>query len=67
MLDDGLIARERKGEINETEKNMLAEWIGESKHNEAIYKAFSNPARFQRFAVWFKQLRQRSNPGAEWN
>src|SRR5690349_17339974 len=44
----GLIARERKGEINETEKNMLAEWVAASEHNEEIYKAFSNPANFQR-------------------
>ena len=62
----GLIARERRGEINETEKNLLAEWIAESAHNEEIYKAFSNPAHFQRFAVWFKQLMQRSNvPGRD--
>jgi hypothetical protein len=63
----GLIARERRGEINETEKDMLAEWIAESEQNEEIYKAFSDPAHFQRFAVWCKQLMQRNDPGAGLN
>lgn len=63
----GLIARELKNDINEMQKTMLAEWIAASEHNEKMYKTLSNPANFQKFILWFKQLWQRNNRGTGFN
>jgi hypothetical protein len=59
----GLIARERVNELNEVEKEMLDEWIASSEKNERLYKALSNPANFQQFIEWFRQMMRESDTG----